>query len=364
MPTLTDSIYEAVTRPEIWGEVVAKIAGTLGAVNFAICAGNQQTDAYSVLSVPIDPEFTRSFETRWNFGNELWSASRRLPTGSTFSFVSLFQGDAFQRTEFFNEWWRPQRMEIALGANLLFDAPVAAVAAAFRPASRPEFGAAEIGIFSELLPHLQRATQLRIRLASADLRHDDFRTVLDALDKPALVVDRHCRILFANVHAERLIAEHVLAVSRDGSLSARNTSETNALRRLVFDAAGNGAVGPGGKIAVHRAEGRPVTLLIAPLHRSHSVFARPSSLILVDDPEQPAAARPDAGLLRSEYGLTKTEAKLALALASGKKLRSAAGELGIAFTTARVHLAHVFQKTNVESQTNLVRLLIMGGLDR
>lgn len=364
MLTLTDSIYDAVARPDAWGEVVAAIAKRLGAVNFAICAVNQQTGAYSVLSVPIDPDFTRSFETRWNVGNDLWNASGRLVVGSTFSFVSLFQGNAFQRTEFFNEWWRPQRMEVALGANLLFDAPVAAVAVAFRPASRPEFGAAEIGFLSELLPHLQRATQLRIRLASDDLRREDIRTILEALGKPALVVDRDCRILFANDHAERLIAEEVLAVSRGGSLSAWKTSETKSLRRLVFEAAGNGAIGPGGKIAVHRAAGRPVTLLIAPLHRSHSVFARPSSLILIDDPEQTDTARPQAGLLCAEYGLTNAEAKLALTLAGGKNLRSAADELGIAFNTARVHLAHVFQKTDVGSQSNLVRLLIRGGLDR
>jgi DNA-binding CsgD family transcriptional regulator len=362
MSTLTDSIYEAVTRPEAWGGVVARIAGTLGAGNFAICAGNRQTDSYSVLSLPIAPEFTHSFETRWNVGNELWDASKLVPIGRTFSFDSLFQGDGFRRTEFFNEWWRPQRMEVALGANLLFDAPVAAVAVALRPASRPEFSTGEFRLFRELLPHLQRATQLRLRLASVDLRNEDFRAVLEALDKPALVVDRDCRILFANGHTERLIAEDVLAVSGNGSLTAWNTGETKLLRKLVFEAVGNGAVGPGGRIAVHRAAGRPLTLLIAPLHRSHSVFARPSSLILIDDPEQ-AAAHPDIGLLRAEYGLTNAEAKLALALVGGKNLRSAADELGIAFTTARVHLAHVFQKAEVGSQSGLVRLLIKGGLD-
>jgi len=277
-------------------------------------------------------------------------------------FVDTFvTREFFTGSEFYNEWWKPQGMDIALGANLLIEGPVSMVASVYRPASRSAFSGTDTARFLQLLPHLQRAMQLRQRLASAEMGKADFRAALDALDKPALMVDRRARVLYANRRAEALISGHVLPVSGDGRLSAWKAGETSALHRLVFDTFAGGA---GGKVALHRPDGRPVTLLVSALHRSHSVLATPSSLILVDDPDQLAAREPDAGLLRAEYRLTNSEVRLVAALLGGAKLRVAAGDLGITFATARTHLASVFQKTEVHSQAELVRLLIKAGLDR
>ena len=85
-------------------------------------------------------------------------------------------------------------------------------------------------------------------------------------------------------------------------------------------------------------------------------------MVLIDDPDYPGGAlRPD--LLRGAYGLTMAEARLALAIVAGRKLRDVADELGITFATARTHLARIFHKAGVTSQVQLVRLLIKSGFD-
>jgi len=62
--------------------------------------------------------------------------------------------------------------------------------------------------------------------------------------------------------------------------------------------------------------------------------------------------------LRSHFGLTQAEARLALRLVAGETLRSAAVELSISYETARTHLKNIFKKTATGRQTQLVVVIL------
>ena len=64
-----------------------------------------------------------------------------------------------------------------------------------------------------------------------------------------------------------------------------------------------------------------------------------------------------AACARQLFDLTDTEAKFASALASGSSLTEAADIQGVRISTARTHLARIFQKTNTRQQSQLVSLL-------
>ena len=78
---------------------------------------------------------------------------------------------------------------------------------------------------------------------------------------------------------------------------------------------------------------------------------QPSAILFVNDPER---------------DVTRAEAALALELLPGRGLQVAADRLRITLTTARTHLAHVFEKTGTTRQAELVRLILQsaGSLDR
>ena len=62
------------------------------------------------------------------------------------------------------------------------------------------------------------------------------------------------------------------------------------------------------------------------------------------------------------YGLTPTEARLAVHVADGGAVAAFASENGVAVGTVRTHLKAVFAKTGIHRQSDLVRLIV--GLDR
>ena len=100
---------------------------------------------------------------------------------------------------------------------------------------------------------------------------------------------------------------------------------------------------------------------------SRSMLATPLGAASESDSDTPAAPAPDlAGLpevarLRAEFGLTKAEARLALRLAEGSSLASAAQAFNVKLTTIRSQLQQVFAKTGTCRQTELVATILSRG---
>jgi DNA-binding CsgD family transcriptional regulator len=83
---------------------------------------------------------------------------------------------------------------------------------------------------------------------------------------------------------------------------------------------------------------------------------KPAALAVVTDPEE--ARLPSAGQLQRQFGLTRTEAAVAVELAKGDAPAEVADRLGMARTTVRTHLAKILAKTRTHRQAQLVRVLL------
>jgi DNA-binding CsgD family transcriptional regulator len=232
------------------------------------------------------------------------------------------------------------------------------------------FTRAEIELFSYLIPHLQRAMQLQLRLAVLEDKQNGSAEALDRLPQGVLLVDGAGKVRFANRAAEEMLADGGALRIAGGVVRAARTDETCALHRAIaccVDTAAHGAEAASSRVRVSRGAGRlPLRVLVIPL-RPQAPWTRlyqPSAILLINDPERDVAIRSDH--LRDEFGLTRAEAALALEILAGQGLQVAADRLQITLTTARTHLAHVFEKTGTSRQAELVRLILQsaGGVDR
>ncbi|WP_417465437.1 hypothetical protein [Kordiimonas sp.] len=73
-------------------------------------------------------------------------------------------------------------------------------------------------------------------------------------------------------------------------------------------------------------------------------------------------ATDNSKILRTELGLTQSEARLALQLGAGATVADAAKELNISVHTARNQLKSIYGKTGINRQSELIKLLIELGL--
>lgn len=74
--------------------------------------------------------------------------------------------------------------------------------------------------------------------------------------------------------------------------------------------------------------------------------------------EKTQSADEAATRLARSFGLTPAELRLARHLADGGTLAAYAAEQNVSRNTARTHLSSIFQKTGVNRQADLVRLLL------
>jgi DNA-binding CsgD family transcriptional regulator len=356
-----DLIYEAALHPEGWQTALLALARDTGARDVAIGAYNAATTTHETINLPIDPYYESQYENHWASRNFLWERTAKLPVGQLFSFETVLPKAEFAQTEFYNEWWRPQGLDRAMGMNLIIDNEVSAVITIYRPSSRPEFSDRDKKIFAGLLPHLVRGLEIRRCVIQAASIDNDFRETLAHLNKAGFIVTASGRLVHCNLKAEQLLAEKSFGLSSGDILVAENAQGTSILRHLIKTV--TGGLGQTKRAFLNGFGNRALIIRVSPLFGIKSAFSWPRALILIDDPEVGPVATDCTYLLRAEFCLTVAEATLVVQLASGESLKAYAERTSITYATARTHLARIFDKMGIQRQSELCRLVIKLGLD-
>jgi DNA-binding CsgD family transcriptional regulator len=161
-------------------------------------------------------------------------------------------------------------------------------------------------------------------------------------------------------HAEAIIRQADGLSIVKSRLCAAASGEADVLDRLIGNALADNYRAASGIAIVHRPSMRqPFVLIVSRLASAAGPLDDPShprAVVLVKDPSDPD--RDNAELLIDLFGLTRRESEVALAVVAGRGLRAAGQQLGIALTTARTHLQHVFEKTQTRRQSELTSLVL------
>ena len=179
---------------------------------------------------------------------------------------------------------------------------------------------------------------------------------LDCLETAVFVLDRDLRIQFASAAARRLLEEGRLS-DRNGQLCSPIDGETATLRRVVRQCVELSSIGPS-QMTFHRLGDIEDALCLAVVAARRPGEARQDQPFVMLFASKPCeASLPDTQQLRSHFGLTYAQAKLAIEIAKGEGLRVCTQRLGIAMSTGRSHLKQIFQKTETRRQAELVRVI-------
>jgi DNA-binding CsgD family transcriptional regulator len=179
-----------------------------------------------------------------------------------------------------------------------------------------------------------------------------------------LLLDRRARVTYANAAARSLDAGGGILRLHEGRIATYSAPHSQRLDLLIH-AALRGA--PASAMSVPRPDdGQPLTVLVSSV-RGRDVgrfadlkMADAAVLLFVIDPANRAGI-PISWVMDS-FGLTKSEAKVALAASSGLTIPETAKNLGVSQNTIKTHLGRVFAKTGTGRQSELARLMTSIGL--
>ena len=283
-----------------------------------------------------------------------------LPLGRAVTIDEVLDMQALKETEYYSNYLKPVDVEYILGVDFVDDNGYSARLRVSRGANATNFGAEEKQLLERVVVHLQQATTLHCRIVHAEARAQGYQDAFNQMEMGCIILDRNLDVLSKNRAADDLIREHGCLQVKDRQLVVGNREENRRFRQMVE-----------GMLALQAKGGRPdvsalrietsnsmtgVGLLCRAIPPAATPDAGPSVVLFFSDPEKPRLSK--VTILEQLFGLTLSEAKLALLLANGLSLDEAAEELGITRNTAKSHLSSTFAKTGVARQPSLVQLIL------
>ena len=357
-----DSCFDAVLTPEMWPDALGQLAASVDAV----CCGFYPRDSTGArLSLPVSPHYRSFLEEFLRDG--WWRSDHRAKRGWPLAEAGRqvliehdIASDHDRRTlaqyhelypRYDVPWW---------GAVFFRDQSRLWGVPFLRSTSQGPFDRADAESLTELIPHLRRVVRY-----SSHLSEGAAKTALDLLEatgSAAMFVDWAGSVVLMNRAAEELLGKEV-RVAR-GCLAVIN-DEVNRRARGLITAAAEGrrpSALPKDPVVVPREGRRPLLLDALPVSEAVAgSFSRIRAVIFIRDLEH--VRRPPEERVMVALGLTRSEARTAMAVGAGRSPRAAAAELRITEETARTNLKRAFAKVGISRQSELSALLANIALD-
>lgn len=361
---LVDHIYAAALDPTRWPSVLEAIADHVGALQACLTRLSHIDSSGEGIEARIDPASVQAFHEYYRTKNvftlvddlDAWRRGWRPTVVTTEDCLPL---DDYYRSEYFNDFMRPQDAGATMHIRLELDDTTSGAIALGRSIRKGAFEAEALGAANRLQPHLIRAYKLSRLLAVAPGVSTDLARALEGTSQAVLIVDGDASVRHVNTAGERLMRSRPGLTIIGGRLSAQASDAARRLAELISRATSADGGRQGGALNLPRPGQRfPLAVRISPLTgEPDPVFGRPRmAMVCITDLERDV--RPPHDALRTLFGLTQAEARLAVAVFEGLSLPEAADRFAVSVHTVRFQLARIFDKTGVARQAELVKLMM------
>lgn len=354
---LIGRIYECALHPEQWNDTLARIADILCPIGwqsaFMLWESNDPPRADFVAASGLAAGVQEMYQAVYA-GTHDWS--KRLMSyrnGSVVDTDDLLSRDIFKQTRFAREFllpWGIDRMVAVLldrraGARLGLMMP--------GPGER-DLEELKRGL-RVLAPHIQRSVRISHRIASLELAADAAREAANRAPFALISLDADLKVLSANDMARRYERAGAVSLANDrfGFIHPSAQAKLNELVRstppsgLAFqalDAKGREHPVLGARVIPQVA--RPLGGVVEGTAVLITIGSAPGETPVVE-----------INRIAQWFGLTPSEARLALALFEGKTLKDYAALRAVSMNAVRFLLKGVFRKTGATSQAQLVAML-------
>jgi DNA-binding CsgD family transcriptional regulator len=357
---LVFAIYDLAASPGEWPTVLRLLAGALNCHYAAAIATSPDRSApCSLGSVGITTDDHRDFLRVWHKHNVFGSRRPNRDAGTVVLGHSIVPRTELVRSAMYRRYLAPRALQEIIRLDILCEAELSQSISLARPWSSGSFTTDELRFARSLMPHLQRAASVQVRLGAASTAVQVTLDTLETVQAQILLLDRRGRVVHASTQAEHLLREADGLSADTGGLRAATAGLSARLAALIARAAGTGnKLGASGALCLRRPSGKPdLTVVAVPLRRAQCHGGQqPAVMLQITDPLQEAT--PDRALLVEAFGLTQAEAALAVDLLSGRSVGEVATCSGRSVATVRTHLASILAKTETARQSDLVRLLM------
>jgi hypothetical protein len=180
---LVSRVYATVDDLETWPSFLQCLLTALDATCIALHAENLSSSQGHVnAAIGLDPNYQRSYDENYGsrnvwrlHGHDLFSEGR-IVTGEM-----VLTESVFARSEYLNDWLKPQGYYNGFGAIVLKQEAHVSFLSALHSKREGPFTGADVTLIDMLMPHLQRAFELGRQLGTGEARAGSFADALNQI---------------------------------------------------------------------------------------------------------------------------------------------------------------------------------------
>jgi DNA-binding CsgD family transcriptional regulator len=357
---LLGSLYDAAMEPDLWDAFLQQLAETTCAQSAGLVMLDVSRNVFTMSrSWKFDPEATRLYQERYG-SMDVWAqrglAKRAVLTCTSEALCPLSE---LATTEVYNDFMLRFGVEHAMFAVAENTGSRLACVSLYRNSSRPEFTTSDLATLRVLTPHVQRAFKLHFKFSDLKAQSEGLEKAIDMLPTGMIFFGAKGNVAFMNRSASLTVGERDGLLATHAGLQAERAAESSLLVKTIREACatltGEG-LSAGGTVMVSRRTRRPLQIQISPIRDMAIETSQPvSAVAFVRDPNQ--RQRPPQDILRTLFGFSPAENRVALLLGEGRSPREIAQAIGVSFNTVRSQMKSIFAKAGVKRQGELIRLL-------
>lgn len=361
---LIGRIYDCAIEPDGWPETMDEICGDLRCVLGAILLIDLKHSRHRMMAHYNAEEFgRRSLGEHAEEITALYRNSTAVMRNSLDEPLILSRDvpqAVYNNWPYYTDLIKPLSLCDSLQTIVLRESNRVGVFAANRHDSVGFVTDREISISRMLAPHLRRAVTISDLMDVKALEAHALSSTLDNFRTGVIVVAADGRVLHANDAARRMLDQGGLVRTVKGRLvaceSAANDELARALALACNNEAGIGANGIG--IALNGSSGEPAIAHVLPLAKGDlrtRLVPQAAAAVFVSKSDESLPS--DMGAIGRTFALTPAETRLLEHLVQGATLVDVAAAIGISLATAKTQLSHIFSKTGVTRQTDLIAMV-------
>jgi DNA-binding CsgD family transcriptional regulator/PAS domain-containing protein len=360
--SLIGEIYDAALDASQWRSVLAKAAKFIGGSSAALFSKDAASGAGNIYhEFGTDPYYRQIYFEKYVKLDPATTGHFFAEVERAISVTDLMPYSEFIETRFYREWVQPQGVVDFLAAVLDKSATRVAMFGVFRHERDGLVDDEARRRIHLIVPHVRRAVLISRIIDLKTTEAATFADTLDGLSAGMCLLDAEGRIVHANIAGRKILGMSDFLLESGGHIVIRDREIDGSLRHLLANAdGGDTAVGTEGiAMPLKALDGTRYVAHVLPLTSGArrlagtaysavaALFVRKSSIEVPSPPEVIARA----------YHLTPTELRVLLAIVEVGGVPEVATALGVAESTVKTHLGHLFEKTCVTRQADLVKIV-------
>jgi DNA-binding CsgD family transcriptional regulator len=365
---LIESIYRTVGEPGAWHGLLRELVAVTNSRSARLLVMNREATRVTFsVKLNIDDNYHRQYVEHYVNACPWRPELRSMYPGRLYStslHFSCSQPD-YYRTEFFNDWARPQNIHHGVCGTVYRDAATSVQMLIQRTRGQGYYTETETAFLNDLVPHIQHSFLIAGQLANTRAQGEAIAIAAGGEPLAFLLLDRSLRVTYSSPGVEQLVADGPWLGVRNNRLLITDELQNRRLQRLLRQCltAADTRTFPasGGTLAVPRPGAPDLQLLVRPVHPDVPVLIGSLSgyvAVYFYDPE--ARIEIDHERLREIYSLSEAETRVAVAIVDTPDSAEVAKRCAISLHTVRSHIKAIFCKTGTHSRADLMKRLLTG----